>query len=256
MPSSLRHFAINADDFARARGFYETVFGWTFKPWGPPDFLQTWDAGETLVAALQGRRDISGRRMPDFELSFAVDDIEKTAAAVRAAGGEIVMAPYEIEGVGKLIFFADTEGNIAGAMEYVEPAEPPRHRPFDAHGLLRHFAINAEDTARARAFYEAVFGWTFTPWGPPGFYQVLDAGVGLRGALQGRRDMDGRRMPGFEPSFGVADLARTLDAIKAAGGEVLTPVFEIPTVGRLAFFADTEGNPAGAMQYEAVQWPQ
>ena len=47
-------------------------------------------------------------------------------------------------------------------------------------GKLRHFAINADDTPRARRFYEAVFGWTFTPWGPPGFYQAKDAGDRFR----------------------------------------------------------------------------
>jgi predicted enzyme related to lactoylglutathione lyase len=32
------------------------------------------------------------------------------------------MPPFHIEGVGRLIFFKDTEGNIAGAMQYEEQA--------------------------------------------------------------------------------------------------------------------------------------
>lgn len=121
---------------------------------------------------------------------------------------------------------------------------------------LRHFAINADDVPRARAFYEAVFGWSFTPWGPPGFYQVQDAGKGLRGALQGRRDLGEQKMPGMEITFGVDDLDATVAAIQAAGGVVLMEPFRIEGVGRLIFFRDTEGNVAGAMQYEAVQWPE
>jgi hypothetical protein len=42
--------------------------------------------------------------------------------------------------------------------------------------ILRHFAINADNVQRAKAFYETVLGWTFNPWGPPGFYQVKNAG--------------------------------------------------------------------------------
>ena len=38
MPNNSRFFAINADDVPRARKFYETVFGWSFEPWGPPGF--------------------------------------------------------------------------------------------------------------------------------------------------------------------------------------------------------------------------
>jgi predicted enzyme related to lactoylglutathione lyase len=115
---------------------------------------------------------------------------------------------------------------------------------------LRHFAINADDVPRARAFYEKVFGWTFTPWGPPGFYQTQDAGPGRMGALQGRRPIEKTTMPGMELTFGVDDLDATIAAIEANGGQLLMPPYRIETVGRLIFFKDSEGNIAGAMQYE------
>lgn len=121
---------------------------------------------------------------------------------------------------------------------------------------LRHFAINADDVPRARRFYEDVFGWNFTPWGPPGFYQVMDAGRGVRGALQGRREVGGRSMPGMEITFGVDDLQAVIAAIETGGGKVIMSPFRIEGVGELIFFQDTEGNIAGAMQYEAVQWPE
>ncbi|PZQ64441.1 MAG: glyoxalase [Phenylobacterium zucineum] len=121
---------------------------------------------------------------------------------------------------------------------------------------LRHFAINADDVSRARAFYETVFGWTFTPWGPPGFYQVRDAGKGLLGALQERRQIGPQAMPGIELTFGVEDIDATIAAIQAHGGVVLMPPFHIEGVGRLTFFRDPEGNVAGAMQYEANTWPE
>lgn len=119
---------------------------------------------------------------------------------------------------------------------------------------FRHFAINADDVPRARRFYEEVFGWTFTPWGPPGFYQTRDSGGGHLGALQGRRDTGGQRMPGMELTFGVDDLAATVAAIEAHGGQILMPPFRIEGVGELAFFRDSEGNVAGAMQYDAGTW--
>ena len=118
MPATFRHFAINADDVPRAKRFYEDAFGWTFTPWGPPGFYQTFSTGEGHVGAQQGRRDIGGMKMPGMEISFGVDDIEATVAAIEAAGGKVIMPPFHIESVGKLIFFQDTEGNIAGAMEY------------------------------------------------------------------------------------------------------------------------------------------
>lgn len=119
MPATFRHFAINADDIARAKTFYEGVFDWRFDPWGPPGFYQIKNAGDGLLGALQGRRElVPGVRMAGFENSFGVEDLKATIAAIEAGGGKIVMPPYRIEGVGELIYFEDTEGNLVGAMQY------------------------------------------------------------------------------------------------------------------------------------------
>jgi predicted enzyme related to lactoylglutathione lyase len=119
MAATLRHFAINADDVPRARRFYESVFGWTFDPWGPPGFYQIKNAGRDFLGALQGRREIvPGAQMRGFEVTMGVEDLKATIAAIEAGGGKVVMPPYRIEGVGELIFFEDTEGNLVGAMQY------------------------------------------------------------------------------------------------------------------------------------------
>jgi len=122
MPNNLAHFAINADDTARARGFYQNVFGWEFQAWGPPDFFQISTGDKTsppVQGALQKRREIvPGARMIGYECSFSVADVDAVAAAVEANGGTVVMPKVAIPGVGKLIFFKDTEGNIAGAIQF------------------------------------------------------------------------------------------------------------------------------------------
>jgi predicted enzyme related to lactoylglutathione lyase len=51
-------------------------------------------------------------------VTFGVEDLKATMAAIEAGGGRILMPPYRIEGVGELIFFEDTEGNFLGAMQY------------------------------------------------------------------------------------------------------------------------------------------
>lgn len=249
MPATVRHFAINADDVARAKAFYEDAFGWRFTPWGPPGFCQTRSAGPSLIGALQDRREVAGHVMPSVELTFGVADIEATAAAVAAHGGAVIMSPFHIETVGHLIFFQDTEGNIAGAMQYERDAAPgtaPEGRP----ARFSHFSINADDVGRARVFYEQVFGWSFTPWGPPDFFRLQDAGEGLSGALQARHQVDGRALAGLAVSFGVADIGAAASAIAAAGGTVLSQPFHIQGVGHHIFFEDSEGAVFAAMQYE------
>src|SRR3954452_15353613 len=120
MGANLRHFSINADDPERARQFYETVLGWSFEAWGPPDFyaVTTGDAG--VGGSLQRRREIvAGGGAVTPEGGFGVEDVDEVAAAVVAGGGRIVMEKTTIPGVGDLIWFQDTEGNTLGAMRYV-----------------------------------------------------------------------------------------------------------------------------------------
>ena len=61
--------------------------------------------------------------MTGFECTIAVPSVDAAAAAIEANGGKIVMPKVTITGVGRLIFFKDLDGNIAGAMEYDANAE-------------------------------------------------------------------------------------------------------------------------------------
>jgi uncharacterized protein len=79
--NNITHFAVRAENVGRAKKFYETVFGWQFQEWGPPDFY--------LIEA-----------------------------KILQAGGTILMKPMEIPTVGRLIQFADPEGNHVCAMQY------------------------------------------------------------------------------------------------------------------------------------------
>jgi len=124
MAAILRHLAINASDVQRSKTFYETVFGWRFEPWGPPDYYQARQAGDGLIMALQARRELApAARMLGFEATMAVDDIAAAATAIEAAGGRVVTRQIYIDGVGKLVYFQDPDGNLFGAMQY-DPGAP------------------------------------------------------------------------------------------------------------------------------------
>lgn len=123
MPNDVAHFAIHADDCQRAKRFYETVFGWSFEPWGPPDFWLVQTSPGALRGALQKRREpVEGAGMIGFECTISVADIEAMSAAIEANGGTVTLQPMVIETVGTLLMFEDTEGNRVGAMRYDDPA--------------------------------------------------------------------------------------------------------------------------------------
>jgi predicted enzyme related to lactoylglutathione lyase len=61
--------------------------------------------------------------MRGFECTISVNDIDATAAALEKSGGKIVMQICTLVGIGRLLFFQDPEGNIAGAMQYDPKAD-------------------------------------------------------------------------------------------------------------------------------------
>jgi predicted enzyme related to lactoylglutathione lyase len=119
MASKLTWFAINAGDVPRARRFYEQIFGWSFEPWGPPDFyLIRTGEGEHEVGGLQERRElVPGTKMIGFECTVSVDNADATIRAVEANGGTVITPKFQIPGVGTVFYFQDTEGNVVGACQ-------------------------------------------------------------------------------------------------------------------------------------------
>jgi uncharacterized protein len=116
---------------------------------------------------------------------------------------------------------------------------------------ISHFDVQADDVARARKFYERVFEWHFSPWGPPGFFMIAtgtESDPGIHGAVHDR-PKDGPRAVGFECTIAVDDVDAIARLIEKEGGKVTVPKMVIPGVGELIQFRDTEGNIACAMRY-------
>lgn len=119
---------------------------------------------------------------------------------------------------------------------------------------IAFFAVHADDMDRAREFYDAVFGWSFEPWGPPGFFLIRtgsEQDAGIMGALQQRREpLEGRGMRGYECTIAVDAVDETAAAIERQGGEVTLGRTTLPGVGHMIQFVDTEGNHVSAMEYD------
>jgi predicted enzyme related to lactoylglutathione lyase len=120
-------------------------------------------------------------------------------------------------------------------------------------GRVVHFEIHAEDLDRAEGFYTDVFGWEVHKFDGPVDYRLLNTGpnseAGIDGALTERRlDRDGDAVIAYVCTVQVDDIAATETKVKEAGGEQVADRQEIPEVGQLSYFKDTEGNIFGAMQ--------
>jgi hypothetical protein len=125
---------------------------------------------------------------------------------------------------------------------------------------IAHFEIFASDVERARKFYEQAFAWRFEVGGPPDFYHIftgppVEHGIS-RGLIAKRRGPAAQgALNAFRCTISVASIKESVAAIEAAGGKLRSAIIDIPGVGRLVEFADTEDNVACAMQYESEVHP-
>jgi uncharacterized protein len=119
---------------------------------------------------------------------------------------------------------------------------------------VAHFEIFASDVERARKFYERVFGWRFEIGGPPDFYLLTtgpETDPGLTHGLIAKRSGAAAQGPlnSFRCTVSVRSIDESIAAIESAGGKLRSAVIDIPGVGKVAEFADTDDNIACVMQY-------
>jgi predicted enzyme related to lactoylglutathione lyase len=120
-----------------------------------------------------------------------------------------------------------------------------------------HFEIQADDVERAKAFYTAVFEWSFqdysqytnsTYWG---VVTGPDDQPGINGGLLQRPaspPAEGQGTNSFLCTIGVSDYDETEGRILGAGGKVALPKMALPGMAWQGYYLDTEGNTFGIHQ--------
>jgi len=117
-----------------------------------------------------------------------------------------------------------------------------------------HFEIHADDPTRAKAFYEAMFGWTFSQWAGQEYWLIktgesdqpgIDGGMIRR---MGSPPSKGQPVNAYVCTVDVADLDASVRKATGSGGTIAVPRMAIPTIGWLAYVTDTEGNLVGMME--------
>ena len=108
------------------------------------------------------------------------------------------------------------------------------------HHQINYIEFYSTDIERTKKFYGTVFGWSFKDCGP----DYIDCNLGFSGVAIGFARIDASEGPGKGAPLVVlysADLKGTEEAIVAAGGSIVVPVFDFPG-GRRFHFSDGAGN--------------
>ncbi len=219
-------------DAERARAFYGAVLGWTFE--GEQCRECTPQLGLHEATDSVGAVGAVGA-----DLSYRVDDIAAAVAAVRANGGtaaDQVDRGYAQESV------CHDPGGVRFWLHQFADAPTQAASQARPNGGISYVSLLVPDGAAARAFYAAVLGWSFQDGNPVGTTPMLGM---WSGELSAGDPM--HRKYGAVLSYTVTDIAATVAAVRAQGGQASEP--ERRAYALSAACSDDQGLPFYLHQY-------
>ena len=120
-----------------------------------------------------------------------------------------------------------------------------------------HFEIQVDDVERAKAFYAAVFDWSYQDWSQQvgATYWGITTGPrdepGIDGGFVERSapaPAEGQGANAYTCTMAVADYDATEHRILEAGGRVAVPKTALVGMAWQGYYLDTEGNTFGVHQ--------
>jgi uncharacterized protein len=222
-------------DVSAATAFYRAVLGWSFvdsgEQYGHYHIAQTRGRAAAAVGPLAHAGQPSA-----WTVYLATDDADATAKLITENGGTLLGGPLDVPGSGRMAAALDPTGGVFGIWQALDMigagivAEP---------GALTWADARLADPDTGRAFYAAVFGYTYQPIpDAPGGYATVHIGGGdpLAGVV---------RTPDGVPShwltyFSVTDVDAATATAARAGATVLMPA-EDTGFGRIGVLTDPFG---------------
>lgn len=220
----ISYLALWVPDADRAARFFSSVLGWRFSAEQGPRLVE----GQSIPQGLAQLQDAVGfqRRLglsvelprPTAYPVFVVDEIEAAVERVRAAGGQA--SPPIDQPYGRVAGCVDDQGLVFSLNE--PPAGMPSVRPPASptlQGDVVYLVFQTSDSARARAFYQAVLGLRFSPGRAQDGWNIADI-VPMSG-LSG-----GHASSAVVPMYRVDDIQAAVRRVRELGGTATDPIVE------------------------------
>jgi uncharacterized protein len=243
----LWHELLTADPAAGAE-FYSKVLGWSAQPWeGNEEYTMLSHAkGPVGGARVVGKDALASKAGPNWLTYVGVPNIEAALAAVKDKGGQVI---HPVTGIGsdggRYAVIADPQGAVIGVYEpgtgMSGSGTAPMAAPADWHELT------AEDPLAALQFYKDIFGWevlgTHPMGGEVGTYYLFGRGTTQMGGAFIRGKNLAPSWPRWLVYLTVPSVTAAVEAVTAAGGQVLNGPHQVPGGNWIAQVVDSHGVP-------------
>ena len=230
-------YELLTSDIAGAKRFYDSVVGWNIQDRSdfPNDYRMIGRSdGKFAGGAMQLTEEMKqhGAR-PTWLGYILVPDVDASAAAILAEGGQALMPAFDIPGVGRVAMVTDPQGAPFYIMKPLPPEGDPDAKsdvfsPTEAQ-RVRWNELSTTEQDGAVDFYKRHFGWKqegAMPMGEMGDYRFIQANGANIGAIM--RKPPQRPVSTWTFYIGVDDIDRASKAVTDGGGQILVGPMEIP----------------------------
>ncbi len=248
---------LSTTDQDAAKSFYAGLFGWSYRDI-PVDrtgdrvyTTATVDGASAAGIFTQPTEEAQMGVPPHWNVYLTVDDVDAAAAGAIEHGGAVLAEPFDVFDAGRMATVRDPTGAVVSLWQ---PRRSIGAQIRAEHGALCWAELLTGDPAAAAEFLAALLDVrTETAAMPDGVeYTVVMAGdaavAGVMAMPEHLREM--RHPPHWSTYIQVDDADAAVAAAVAAGGAVLAPARDIPTVGRIAFIGDPQRAALGLLTPE------
>lgn len=220
-------------NIGRAKQFYTDLFGWTY---------EDLSRGYTLVRnngrLIGGFAQLDARGQQSHWLALvSVNDVNRTVAETTAAGGDTLLAPFDLPDRGRVAVLEDPQGAAFGVV-HATAGDPVDRQPATNEWLWNE--VWTDDLSAASRFYQQLLGY-------------VEAERTLHGVQYHYFKRDGKPRLGLiekpSPAIGntwvayvrVASVADIAEKVEALGGALLMAPRPDVRKGKVAIIADPNG---------------
>lgn len=223
-------------DVEAAKSFYSELLGWGIELWKPGEM--DYAMIEVGGATHGGFWPLEDRAIPSHWLGHVlVDDVDASAEAATALGGEVLHGPMDMPEVGRFALLRDPHGAVVSAFHGEGEEE-------SGEGVFLWDELLSPDVEEAKRFYGEVFGWSAadTDMGGGNVYTVFSSGETMAAGLMASPP-EMRGGAAWIPYVGADDVDAAVAKAPGLGSTVMVEPMDVAGVGRFAVIAD----PAGAV---------
>lgn len=228
-------------DQAGAKNFYSSLFGWATvdSPPGPNGCytrfrLNGSDAAGAYTMNAQERAMIP----PHWNLYVGVKSADDAARRTTELGGNVIEGPFDVMTLGRMAVLQDPTGAVFNIWQ------PKDHQGTGVKGepgTVCWADLSTPDPARAKQFYENLFGWRIAPTEPypPDYLVVNNDGPAMAGIPPAAF-----RNPAVPPHWMLFFLVNDADGLAAKAKELGGKEHMAPMSAgnaRLAVLSDPQG---------------